>query len=75
MLQSRKLYRPFAAAVVGHARSGGCCSFKSLGGMLYAIIAALERGDARSARQLMVPLMLAFSLALLLLSRVFQYGF
>jgi len=43
--------------------------------MLYAIIAALERGDARSARQLMVPLMLAFSLALLLLSRVFQYGF
>ena len=32
--------------------------------MLYAIIAALERGDAWSARQLMVPLMLAFSLAL-----------
>jgi len=44
-------------------------------GMLYAIIAALERGDSRSARQLLVPLVLAFSLALLLLWRAFQYGF
>ena len=43
--------------------------------MLYAIIAALERGDARSARQLLFPLILAFSLALLLLWRAFQYGF
>ena len=44
-------------------------------GMLYAIIAALEPGDSRSARQLLVPLVLAFSLALLSLWRAFQYGF
>jgi len=43
-------------------------------GMLYAVIAAFERGDVRSARQMLIPLVLAFCLALLLMWRSFQYG-
>jgi hypothetical protein len=44
-------------------------------GMLYAVIAALVRNDSRSARNMLIPLALAFSLALLLIWRAFQYGF
>lgn len=44
-------------------------------GMLYAIIAAFERGDTRAARSMLIPMVLAFCLALLLLWRAFQYGF
>ena len=44
------------------------------GGMLYAIIAAFERGDTRSARSMLIPLVLAFCLALALMWRVVQYG-
>ena len=45
------------------------------GGLLYAIIAAFERGDTRSARQMLIPLVLAFCLALVLMGRAVQYGF
>jgi hypothetical protein len=44
-------------------------------GMLYAVIAALVRDDSRSARYMLIPLVLAFCLALLLIWRAFQYGF
>ena len=44
-------------------------------GLLYAIIAAFERGDIRSARQMLIPLVLAFCLALILMGRAFQYRF
>jgi hypothetical protein len=45
------------------------------GGMLYAVIAAFERGDTRSARSMLIPLVLAFCLAIALLWRAVQYGF
>jgi hypothetical protein len=44
------------------------------GGLLYSIIAAFERGDARSARSMLIPLVLAFCLALVLMWRFVQYG-
>ena len=42
---------------------------------LYAIITAFERGDTRAARTMLIPLVLSFCLALVLLWRAFQYGF
>jgi hypothetical protein len=44
------------------------------GGLLYAIIAAFERGDTRSARAMLVPLVLAFCLAMVVMWRFVQYG-
>ena len=44
-------------------------------GMLYAIIAAFERGDTRSARNMLIPLVLAFCLVLALMWRAVLYGF
>ena len=42
---------------------------------LYAIITAFERGDTRSARSMLIPLVLSFCLALVMLWRAFEYGF
>ena len=44
-------------------------------GLLYAVIAALERGYSRSARYLLIPLALSFCLAFLLDLYVIRYGF
>ena len=44
-------------------------------GLVYAVIAAFVRGDSRSARFMLIPLVLAFCLAFLLIRQLILYGF